>query len=363
MPVYLDGAPSTHDRFRPAKNRCGVGAEYRESSANCIDIGIVNNMPDGARYATERQFLTLLDAAAQNLEVRVTFYTLPDLPRSESGRRHVTSFYASLQDLWGRQLDGLIVTGTEPRAANLRDEPYWASFIKVVEWAENNTHSTVWSCLAAHGAVLHADGIGRRRLSHKRFGLFECARASDHGLMTGIPSSVLMPHSRWNDLPEGELVKHGYQVLARSAATGVDTFIKQQKKSLFIFFQGHPEYEPNTLVLEYRRDLGRYLRGETESYPETPEGYFESGCQDALAALRERAVHDRREDLLGEFPAALAERSLANTWSSTATLLYGNWLSYLCALKAPSFEEMLDRSEVVRSRELLLDCGFAAGAD
>ena len=55
-------------------------------------------------------------------------------------------------------------------------------------------------------------------------------------------------------------------MLTRTADAGVDTFIKQQK-SLFVFFQGHPEYESDTLLREYRRDVGRYIKGETATYP------------------------------------------------------------------------------------------------
>ena len=35
------------------------------------------------------------------------------------------------------ELDGLIVTGTEPKAANFVDEPYWAAFSQLVEWASH----------------------------------------------------------------------------------------------------------------------------------------------------------------------------------------------------------------------------------
>jgi homoserine O-succinyltransferase len=103
-------------------------------------------MPDGALEATERQFLALLDAAADGIVVRLTTYALPDIPRTERGRRHVESFYSPVSDLWSSHLDGLIVTGTEPRAQNLEDEPYWESLTRVLEWAEHHTHSTVWSC-------------------------------------------------------------------------------------------------------------------------------------------------------------------------------------------------------------------------
>jgi len=107
--------------------------EFRDSDANCLEIGLVNNMPDAALEATERQFRALLDAAADGIVVRLTLYGLPDVPRAEWGRRHVSSFYAGIGDLWDRHHDGLIVTGTEPRSPDLRDEPYWGSLTRVLD--------------------------------------------------------------------------------------------------------------------------------------------------------------------------------------------------------------------------------------
>jgi homoserine O-succinyltransferase len=222
------------------------------------------------------------------------------------------------------------VTGTEPRAQNLRDEPYWESLTKVIDWAGHNTHSTVWSCLAAHAALLHSDGIGRRRLASKRFGVFECARASDHQLTAGVRSPLRMPHSRWNDILESELTDCGYSVLTRSHDGSVDAFAKQ-RKSLFVFFQGHPEYEANTLLLEYRRDVRRYLRGERDTYPPMPEGYLDRDTVDLFAAMRDRSLSDRSPELLADLPAALAEKKVSNTWHSVSARLYGNWLAYLQA--------------------------------
>ena len=108
--------------------------------------------------------------------------------------------------------------------------------------------------------------------------------------------------------------------------------MKQQKK-LFLFFQGHPEYEAITLMLEYRRDIGRFLRGERDTYPPMPHGYFDEETVAALTALRERARLDRREELLAEFPTAMAAGKVANTWRSTAESLYRNWLQYICTQK------------------------------
>ena len=305
-------------------------ARRHESGPACLDIGLVNNMPDPALDATERQFRALL-RAADDVTVNLTLYTLPEVPRTDFGREQV-SRYSDLRDLWKSHHDGLIVTGTEPRAADLRDEPFWESLTSVLEWAESHTYSTILSCLAAHAGILHIDGIARRPLGDKRFGVFECVRVADHPLTAAAPSQLQMPQSRWNEVPEEALLACGYRVLTRSEEAGVDSFVKQ-RKSLFVFLQGHPEYEATTLMLEYRRDIGRFLRRERDTYPPMPHGYFDEETVAALAALRERARLDRREELLAEFPTAMAAGKVTNTWRSTAESLYGNWLRYICAQK------------------------------
>jgi homoserine O-succinyltransferase len=292
-----------------------------------LDIGLLNNMPDAALDATERQFRTLLAAAADDVPLRLTFYTLPEIPRTEFGRQQVNR-YDRLDDLWQRHHDGLIVTGTEPRAEDLRDESFWGSLTRVLEWAEHHTFSTILSCLAAHAGILYLDGIARRPLTSKRFGVYECVRVSDHPLTATARDRLQMPHSRWNEIPEEALVACGYRILTRSDEAGVDAFLKQ-RTSLFVFLQGHPEYEAVTLLLEYRRDIGRYLRRERETYPPMPHGYFDEATVDALSALEQRALSDRREDLLNEFPLALAAGKVTNSWRSTAEGLYRNWLLYL----------------------------------
>jgi homoserine O-succinyltransferase len=304
---------------------------FRESSPTYIDIGLINNMPDAALDATVRQFRALLGAASDDVVVRLTLYTLPEVPRSDFGR-HQVSGYSDISELWDSHLDGLIVTGAEPRAADLEDEPYWGSLTRVLEWAECHTHSTILSCLAAHAGILHIDGIARRPLGDKRFGVFECMRVSDHPLTAAAPSRLQMPQSRWNEIPEEALLACGYRVLTRSEDAGVDSFVKQ-RKSLFVFFQGHPEYDAMTLLLEYRRDIGRFLRCERDTYPTMPHGYFDQETVAALTALRERALADRREELLAEFPTAMAAGKVTNTWRSTAESLYRNWLLYIRAQK------------------------------
>lgn len=299
----------------------------RDTDMNRLDIGLVNNMPDSALEATERQFLTLLKSAAGDIEVRLTCYALAGVPRNDSGRQHIRS-YRNIADLWNGHLDGLIVTGTEPRAANLTEEAFWGSFTELLDWAEHHTYSAIWSCLAAHAAVLHTDGISRRPLTAKRFGIYDCSRGTDHELIAGAGTRWRMPHSRWNEIPEDALRSCDYTVLTRSDA-GVDCFLRQ-RKSLFVYFQGHPEYEANTLLLEYRRDLKRFLTRASDTYPTMPRGYFDCETLALLTTLREHALADRREDLILQFPDSAA---VANTWRSDATRFYRNWLLYLAGRK------------------------------
>src|ERR1700723_2916113 len=160
MPILLD------------TDRSGTTAKLR--GENCLTIGLVNNMPDAALDATERQFIALVRAASPDVIVRFKLFSVPEVPRSAQARAALVGRYRDISELWDTHLDGLIVTGNEPRAAPLRDEPYWLSLTKLMAWAEQNTDSTIWSCLAAHAAVLHADGIEREPRKEKLFGVFPC---------------------------------------------------------------------------------------------------------------------------------------------------------------------------------------------
>ncbi|MGO9340063.1 MAG: homoserine O-succinyltransferase MetA [Terracidiphilus sp.] len=314
----------------------------QERAGQCVTIGLLNNMAGAAFKATERQFVSLLDSASEGIPIHVSFYALPGLSLSDSGGHHFASHYANVDALLDTRLDGLIVTGREPKMANLRDEPYWKDFARILEWAKGNTHSAVWSCLAAHAAILHMDGIDRRKSEEKNFGVFDCARVSDHPLMQGLSSRFEVPHSRWNGVAEEDLAARGYTILSRIADDGVDIFVKQVK-SLFVFFQGHLEYESDTLLREYRRDVQRYVKGEIHAYPMLPRGYFNRETEVTLTGLREKAVSSRTAELLRSVAAATEEAKVRNTWHSPASRIYRNWLECICARKRES-EGTHDRS-------------------
>jgi homoserine O-succinyltransferase/O-acetyltransferase len=293
-----------------------------------IVVGIVNNMPDPALQSTERQFCELLSCAAGGRSVCAKFFSLPGLPRGQLGQLHISQHHAEIEQLWQGRFDGLIVTGTEPLAGALRDEPYWSDLRNLVDWAEQNTVSTIWSCLAAHAAVDHLDGIERYAQEKKLFGVFECVRLADHLIIDGFAPRWPVPHSRYNGLCEETLASCGYQVLARSDGAGVDMFVKK-RNSLFLFLQGHLEYDAAALLREYRRDIGRYLAFYSDNYPEIPCGYFSDDTTHTLLEFRERALRERDINALVSFPIAEAKQKLTGPWRDSAAQLYTNWLSYL----------------------------------
>jgi homoserine O-succinyltransferase len=308
----------------------GFAARERNGTVReCVHIGLINNMPDPALEETEDQFLGLLDAAAGDLEVHVRLYSLPEIVRGERAQQHMCGLYADLSDFQHDQLDALIITGMEPCNVDLRKETYWQRLTHLLDWAERETTSTVLSCLATHSGVLHSDSIERHRLSDKRFGVFEEKKVCDHLITVGIAEAVRVPHSRWNEVREEDLASCGYVTLTKSQEGGVGLFAKQKRESLFLYFQGHPEYATHTLLKEYRRDIRRFVRGERETYPSLPKDYFDAQATELLTKFRRQVLANPREDLLVSFPYDLVANTLHNGWHELGIRVYRNWLEYL----------------------------------
>jgi homoserine O-succinyltransferase/O-acetyltransferase len=328
MPVVLD-VNSTDHHLAAAVLHNRERMTLREAPADCVKVGVINNMPDGALIPTERQLFDLLNQAAGTIPVHLQFYALPTVSRSSWAHQYIDRYYLDAHELLRGALDGVIVTGAEPLADKLTNEPYWNLLGKVIDWAQENTTSTVWSCLAVHGAILHIDGIERRQLPEKCIGVFEQTQKNDHMLLDGAPPRFMIPHSRWNEVSESLLASSGYTILTSSQEAGADIFVKQARSSLFVYFQGHPEYDAHSLLGEYRRDVGRFLRGEIERYPTMPQGYFDNRARKLLATFKNQAHTDRRQELLSTFPVDAVSQRLKNTWRLTANQIYRNWITYI----------------------------------
>jgi homoserine O-succinyltransferase len=175
--------------------------------------------------------------------------------------------------------------------------------------------------------VLHLDGLVRRPFREKLFGVFDCTKAMDHAILDGLPPSWPVLHSRCNDLPEQALGACGYSILSRSSDVGADIFVKH-RRSLFLFAQGHPEYDATVLLREYRRDIARFLSGERDSYPELPRCYFEAQTEAALHELRRVALQRRDIDILLNFPPTV-KVAFRQSWVLPAHRIYANWLGFL----------------------------------
>ena len=287
-----------------------------------VEIGLLNNLGDAGLEGGERQLTDLLELACGGARVRLRLFSLPAIARGDETLARMAGRYHGLDTLLRSRLDGLFVTGAEPRADDLRDEAFWPELARVVEWAKTGTRSTVWSCLAAHAAVLHLDGIARRPLQAKCTGVFGVTAVGEHPLLAGAGESLQVCHSRWNDLDEAELAAAGYTVLTRGAI-GVDSFARSCG-SEFVFLQGHPEYDPGALGREARRDLARWQADPTRT-PSLPANYFNA---DDEAALRAHVAAGRAE-------AVLPKVGVPRPWHrDLAIALFRNWLALLATSAA-----------------------------
>jgi homoserine O-succinyltransferase len=159
-------------------------------------------------------------------------------------------------------------------------------------------------------------------------------KRSDHPLASGLPPAWRIPHSRLNTLDPERLVAAGYEILSFSEDAGVDAFLLR-RGAPFVFYQGHPEYDAGALFREYRRDVGRFLSGTMQRYPEMPRGYFDEELTRAFITFRARAQRQRTRELLDGFPAATGGAMPAHSWHDAAVRLYTNWLDTIAARRQP----------------------------
>jgi homoserine O-succinyltransferase len=291
-----------------------------------LTIALVNNMPDTALKATERQFMRLVQGAAGKTRVRFHLLALPSVVRSKPAKDHIEREYRDIAGLDQLDIDGLIVTGAEPIAPTLPEEKYWREFVDLVDWAKTNTRSTIWSCLAAHAAVKHLGGIERQRLPQKCSGIYDCSKVADHDLLRDLPRSIKVAHSRLNEVREGDLDAQGFSILTYSDEAGVDIFA-QDYDSRFIFFQGHPEYDALSLQREYMRDIARFLAGERDDYPDIPASYFDPETETILVDFEQRARRKRNAELAAELPGLTLRPDVPA--GGAATTIFQNWIGFL----------------------------------
>jgi homoserine O-succinyltransferase/O-acetyltransferase len=312
-----------------------IGTVLANTHDDAIEIAFVNNMPDQAVKATQEQFTRLIEAGAGELPIRLRCYTLPSVPRGDEIRRYLQQAHDEIDRLYWRGADALIVTGTEPRAESLTDEPYWTDFTRLVDWARDHTLASIWSCLAAHAVVQYLDGIARRKAPKKFSGVYSFQTNGGDWPVRGARPQVLVPHSRYNGISRDDLERRGYNISAWSESIGVDTFWRREP-SYFLFLQGHPEYNADSLSREYRRDVIRFLNGERDTYPHIPDNYFSPRTEARLESVRERALAQGNSGCEAALNEILFSEILDVRWSDHAAQLYRSWLDVVAREKSRS---------------------------
>jgi homoserine O-succinyltransferase len=291
-----------------------------------LHIGFLNMMPDAALQATERQFIRLIGSCNRIAQFFVYPFSLPVLERSGETRAYIDKYYSRFEDLQQQGLDALIITGANVANPHLDQEPFWGPLLEVSHWAEDNVASILCSCLATHALLKNIHGIDRQPLPEKRWGVYSHRVCElDHPLIRDINTRFDAPHSRYNDISRAQLEAAGLRILAESEEGGVHLATSPDQVRV-IYFQGHPEYDRNSLLKEYKRELRRYDAGALDARPPYPENYFSAAARELIERAMSddsKSVHTLADDL---------EPYLDNTWGDTAKAIVNNWLGIVYQL-------------------------------
>lgn len=333
MPLVQHSKLPTFDRLRERGHEVlsldrAVHQDIRE-----LHIGFLNMMPDAALEATERQFIKLVGGCNRIAQFFVYPFTLDGLPRSADSLAFIDRYYSRFEDLREQGLDALIITGANVVTPSLDQEPFWDPLMEVVDWAREHVASTLYSCLATHATLKRFYGIERVPMTHKRWGVFSHRIARpDHPLLREINTRFDVPHSRYNDISRAQLESAGLSVLVESEDGGVHMAVSPDQFRA-IFFQGHPEYDTNSLLKEYKREALRYLNGELQQPPPFPSRYFSAEAVEVADRFIEESRRALREDRpLPDFLETEIEAGLDNTWGDTAKAIVNNWLGLVYQL-------------------------------
>jgi len=288
-----------------------------------LRIALINNMPDLAFEETYRQFDRLSHLSSWSVEV--SCYYIESVPRQMDLRSHPAG-YLPVDALYRTRPDAVIVTGSEPKEANLEDEPYWVELSELIRWAAETVPAVLLSCLASHAALLSLDGIQRIRLPRKQSGVYSQWVYTEHELADGLGWRLSFPHSRLNDIPLQTLLDRGIRPLVASTLSGWTVATRATCAGMVLLLQGHPEYVRTTLLKEYRRDVRRYFGGLLAEHPAIPSGYVDADGAGILEDFRSECESGRlRPD---DFPFEAVVPYVTADWSSSADQLFRNWVEH-----------------------------------
>ena len=257
-----------------------------------LRIAILNLMPE--KIKTETQLARVLGCSP--LQIEVTLLAPSSYTPKNTSPEHMLDFYQPWTDVREQKFDGLIITGAPIEKMEFEDVDYWDDLSNLFDWSRTNVHGLFNLCWGAQAALYHFYGISKYLLGAKRFGVFD-HRVLDHtSLLTrGLNDIIPVPTSRHTENHREDMEPfENLEILMESEEAGI--CLVHDRKLHHIHMFNHLEYDSNTLNDEYSRDASK---GENI---DLPEHYF---------------------------PGDDPEAAPANTWRSSAHLLFGNWLNYL----------------------------------
>lgn len=298
-----------------------------------LHVGFLNMMPDAALEVTERQFLRLVGSSNQIAQFFVYPFTIPGLPRSGETQAYIDQYYVPFEELRQNGLDALIITGANVANPALDLEPFWEPLQEIINWASEHVTSVLCSCLATHAIVQALHCIERQRLPHKRWGVYtHRVTQADHPLLRDINTRFDVPHSRYNDVSRAQLEAAGFTILAEGDEGGVHMAVSPDQFRI-VYLQGHPEYDRNSLLKEYKREVARFVDGERDDYPPHLDNCFSPEAA-AIVDEYEQIVRTglRQGTSIPLFPEQQIEPHLDNTWLDTGKSIVNNWLGMVYQL-------------------------------
>lgn len=270
-----------------------VMTEYRaiHQDIRPLRVLILNLMP--TKIATETQLMRKLSNTPLQIEVDL-LRTLSHEAKNVSPD-HLKTFYRTFEDVRNEQYDGLIITGAPVEKLAFEDVDYWDELVDIMDWSKTNAHSTLHICWGAQAGLYHHYGIDKHEMPAKLSGVYEHYLAKPSSpLVRGVDDRFYAVHSRYTTVDRAEVEAHpDLEVIAASDEAGLYLAKSVDSRHFFVF--GHPEYDADTLRLEYERDVAAGID------PDVPVNYF---------------------------PDDDPTRAPLCTWRAQAQLIYTNWLNY-----------------------------------
>ena len=270
-----------------------VMTEYRafHQDVRPLKLLILNLMP--TKIVTETQLLRKLSNSPLQVEVEL-LHTSSHISQNTDAD-HLSSFYTTFSNIKSQKYDGMIITGAPVENLDFTDVDYWDELCEIMEWSKTHVHSTLHICWGSQAGLYYHYGVPKYSLEQKLFGVFpHTALKKQSPLFRGFDDEFYIPHSRYTEnRAEDILAKSELELLAVSPQAGV--FAVKSRDNRHFFISGHPEYDPETLALEYFRDVNKGLD------IQVPANYFPGDDPTNPPLVR---------------------------WRSAAQLFYTNWLNY-----------------------------------